>query len=101
MTRHVILLGVALCCTSVAGAQKGKFKYDLKPQVLASKNGCSVAVDYSRNWQQPLKTFGGDAGSESLNSAATVSQLAYSIQTKGMVTAVAERNPRNFLEFAG
>jgi hypothetical protein len=90
----------------MAGAQsdtaKKSYKYDFKPLMLDSKNagGSTIGVDYSISQEKPLKTFGGDGASDSIDPNAVVMQLTYSWSAKGTATAVPERNPRNFLEFA-
>ncbi len=46
-------------------------------------------------------TFGSDVGSNSLDPNTTVRQFTVSLDSRGVVTPEAKRNPRDFLEFNG
>lgn len=105
MNTRTILLAIALMLPSAAGAQAPSLKptFDFKPAVLDSKDGAgtTLGLEYALKLQRPLTTFGSDANSNSLDPSTLVRQLAVSLDSRGVVTPEAARNPRNFLEFNG
>lgn len=103
--RHAVILLAFLASGEYARAQSATTKpsFDLRPAILDSKegSGTTLALEYQFKAQRPLTTFGSDGGSSSLDPDATVRQLTAGIETRGVLTPQASRNPRNFLEFNG
>ncbi len=110
MTARTVLLArtlaIALVVPSAAMQAQAvgvKPSFNFSPAMLDSKDGkgTTLALEYAFKLQYPLTTFGSDENSNSLDPNTTVRQLALSLDSRGVVTPEAARNPRNFLEFNG
>lgn len=102
-TQLAILVALSsLAAQAQEAAPTGKPTFDFAPAIIDAKNGTgsTLGADYKLKGGRTLKRFDAADTGSILNVNATVGEWVLAYEAKGTATAAADRNPRNFLEFA-